>query len=80
MISGFLEIPVTVTYRASSESVPQWFGSGITDRYWPTSQIEFETNIGTVHIFNQAIRRDGKHYIEFKGNGIPKGPLAKVMG
>lgn len=80
MISGFLEIPVTVAYRSSSDRVPQWFGSGTTDKYWPMGQLKFETNIGTVHIFNQAVRRDGKHHIEFQGSGPPKGPLAKVMG
>ena len=79
MISGFLEIPVTVTYRSPSKGMPQWFGNGITDKYWPASQVEFETNIGEVHIFNRVMRRDGKHYIEFKGNGTPKGPLAKLM-
>ena len=80
MISGFLEMPVTVTYGSPSASLPQWSGSGETDRYWPMSQLEFETNIGTVHILNQAIRRDGKHHIEFKGSGKPKGPLAEAIG
>ena len=79
MISGFLEIPVTVTYGSSTVSLPLWSGSGATDKYWPMSPLEFETNIGTVLILNQAIRRDGKHHIEFKGSGKPKGPLAEVM-
>ena len=80
MISGFLEIPVSVTYGSPSASLPQWSGSGATDKYWPMSQLQFETNIGTVQILNQAIRRDGKHHIEFKGSGKPKGPLAEFMG
>ena len=80
MISGFLEIPVTVSYSSPTVKVCEWSGSGETDKYWPMSQLEFETNIGTVHVLNQAIRRDGKHHIEFKGSGFPKGPLAKVMG
>lgn len=80
MISGFLEIPVTVTFGSPSDSLAQWSGSGVTEKYWPMGQLEFETNIGTVHILNQAIRKDGKHYIEFKGSGTPKGPLARVMG
>jgi len=41
---------------------------------------QFETNIGTVLIVNQAIRSDGRHYIDFKGSGKPKGPLAEAMG
>ncbi len=80
MISGFLEIPVTVTYGSQSASLPQWSGSGVTDKYWPMSPLEFETNIGTVLVLNQAIQRDGKHHIEFKGCGSPKGPLAAIMG
>ena len=63
MVSGFLEIPVTVTYGSSVVSLPQWSGNGATDKYWPMSQLEFETNIGTVLILNQAIQRDGKHHI-----------------
>lgn len=80
MVSGFLEIPVTVTYGFPSVNVCEWSGNGATDKYWPMSQVQFETNIGTVLILNQAIRADGKHHIEFKGSGTPKGPLAKVMG
>ncbi len=74
MVCGFLEMPVTITYGPS-----EWSGSGATDKYWPMSQLEFETNIGTVHILNQGIQRDGKHHIEFKGSGKPKGPLAQIM-
>ena len=80
MQSGFLEIPVTVTYNLPSVAVREWSGSGITDKYWPMNQPQFETNIGTVLILNQAIRPDGRHYIEFKGSGDPKGPLAEAMG
>jgi hypothetical protein len=80
MISGFLEIPVTVTYSSPSANVRGWSGSGATDKYWPMSQLQFETNIGTVLILNQAIRADGKHHIEFKGSGTSKGPLAAAMG
>ncbi len=80
MISGFLEIPVTINYGSPSGSLREWSGSGVTDKYWPMSPLEFETNIGTVVIFNQAIRKDGKHHIEFKGSGNPKGPLAAIMG
>jgi len=80
MISGFLEMPVTVTYGAPSERARVWSGSGATEKYWPMSQLEFETNIGTVLILNQALRADGKHHIEFKGSGNPKGPLADAIG
>jgi hypothetical protein len=80
MISGFLEIPVTVTYGYSSVGLRQWFGSGITEKYWPMNEAQFETNIGTVVIVNEAIRPGSRHYIDFKGIGKPKGPLAEAMG
>jgi hypothetical protein len=80
MISGFLEIPVTVTYNPPSLGLRQWSGSGETDKYWPVDQPQFETNIGTVVIVNQAIRSGGRHYIEFKGSGDPKGPLSEAIG
>lgn len=80
MISGFLEVPVTVTFGDPSFHAREWSGSGATDKYWPVSQLQFETNIGTVLILNQAFRANGKHYIEFKGSGNPKGPLAEAMG
>jgi hypothetical protein len=80
MISGFLEIPVTVNYDSPSLRLREWSGSGATNKYWPMSQLQFETNIGDVLILNQAIRADGKHHIEFKGSGNPKGPLAEAMG
>jgi hypothetical protein len=79
MQSGFLEIPVIVTYTRSSVGASEWYGTGVTDRYWPMNQPEFETNIGTVLILKDSIRADGKHYIEFKGSGTPKGPLAERM-
>ena len=79
MQSGFLEIPVNVTYNRSSNGVSEWFGSGVTDRYWPMNQPQFETNIGTVLIVREAIRSGSRHYIEFKGSGKPKGLLAERM-
>jgi hypothetical protein len=79
MISGFLEIPVTVTYGYSSVGLRQWFGSGITEKYWPMNEAQFETNIGTVVIVNEAIRSGSRHYIDFKGIGKPEGPLAEAM-
>jgi hypothetical protein len=79
MQSGFLEIPVNVTHNRSSNGVSEWFGSGLTDRYWPMNQPQFETNIGTVLIVREAIRSGSRHYIEFKGSGKPKGPLAERM-
>jgi hypothetical protein len=79
MQSGFLEIPVIVTYTRSSIGIGEWYGSGVTDKYWPMNQPQFETNIGTVLIVKDAIRSDGRHYIEFKGSGNPKGPLAERM-
>lgn len=79
MICGFLEIPVTITYNPSSVGLRQWSGSGATDKYWPMSPLQFDTNIGTVLVVNQAIRSDGRHHIEFKGSGNPKGPLAEAM-
>jgi hypothetical protein len=80
MISGFLEIPVTVTYGYPSVGLCQWSGSGITEKYWPMNEPKFETNIGTVVIVNEAIRSGSRHYIDFKGIGKPKGPLAEAMG
>ena len=79
MQSGFLEISVVVSFARSSTGVGEWFGTGITDRYWPMNQPTFETNIGTVRILKNSIRSGGKHYIEFKGSGNPKGPLAERM-
>jgi len=29
---------------------------------------------------NHAIRSGGRHYIDFKGSGKPKGPLSEAMG
>jgi hypothetical protein len=77
MQAGFLEIPVSVTYSRSSVGVSEWSGIGITDKYWPMNQPQLETNIGTVLIVKDEIRSDGRHYIEFKGSGNPKGPLAE---
>jgi hypothetical protein len=75
-----LEIPVTVTFNAAPVGLGEWFGSGTTDKYWPLNQPQFETNIGTVLILNEAIRSESRHYIEFRGSGKPKGPLAEAMG
>ena len=80
MISGFLEIPVTVTFKAPAVGLCDWSGSGVTDKYWPMNQPQFETNIGTVLIVNDAIRSGSRHYIDFKGSGNPKGPLSEAMG
>jgi hypothetical protein len=44
------------------------------------NQPQFQTNIGTVVIVNEAIRSGSRHYIDFKGIGKPKGPLAEIMG
>jgi hypothetical protein len=44
------------------------------------NQPQFETNIGTVLIVKEAIRSESRHYIEFKGSGKPKGPLAEAIG
>ena len=79
MQAGFLEIPVTVTYSRSSVGVTEWYGSGITDKYWPMNQPQLETNIGTVLVVKDQIRSGSRHYIEFKGSGNPKGPLAERM-
>jgi hypothetical protein len=79
MRTEFLEIPVTVTCNAASVGVSEWYGSGVTDRYWPMNQPQFETNIGTVLIVREAIRPGSRHYIEFRGSGKPKGPLAEAM-
>jgi hypothetical protein len=79
MQAGFLEIPVSVTYSHSSGGVSEWYGSGITEKYWHMNQPQLETNIGTVLIVKDEIRSDGRHYIEFKGSGNPKGPLAERL-
>jgi len=80
MQAGFLEIPVNVIYNRYSGGVSEWHGSGVTDKYWPMNQPQLETNIGAVLIVKNTIRPDGKHYIEFKGSGNPKGPLAERLG
>jgi hypothetical protein len=80
MKTEFLEIPVTVTFNTAPVGLGEWFGSGMTDKYWPMNQPQFETNIGTVLIMNEAIRSESRHYIEFRGSGKPKGPLAEAMG
>ena len=80
MQAGFLEIPVNVICSRSSDGGREWRGSGETGKDWPMNQIQFETNIGTVLIVKSEIRLNGKHYIEFKGSGNPKGPLAERMG
>lgn len=80
MKTEFLEIPVIVNFNTSSVGLNEWSGSGLTDKYWPMNQPQFETNIGTVLILNDAIRSGSRHYIEFKGSGRPKGPLAEAMG
>jgi hypothetical protein len=42
MISGFLEMPVTVIYGYSSANVRKWFGIGATDSYWHKTRREAE--------------------------------------
>ena len=79
MQAGFLEISVSVTYSRSSVGVSKWYGSGVTDKYWPMNQPQLETNIGTVLIVKSEMRMNGKHYIEFKGSGNPKGPLTERL-
>ena len=79
MQAGFLEIPVNIVYNRASDGVREWHGSGETGKYWPMNELQFETNIGTVLILKSEIRKNGKHYIEFKGSGNPKGPLADHM-
>jgi len=80
MQAGFLEISVNVIYDRSPDGVSEWHGSGETDKYWPMNQPQLETNIGTVLIVKSEIRLNGKHYVEFKGSGNPKGPLAERLG
>jgi len=79
MQAGFLEMPVNVICNRSSSGASEWHGSGETSKYWPMNQLQFETNIGTVLILKSEIRKNGKHYIEFKGSGNMKGPLAERM-
>jgi len=79
MQAGFLEIPVTVTYSRSSVGLTEWYGSGITDKYWPMNRPQLETNIGTALIVKDEIRSNSRHYIEFKRSGNPKGALAEGM-
>jgi len=44
------------------------------------NQPQLENDIGTVLIVKDAIRLNGKHYIESREVGNPKGPLAKPHG
>ncbi len=79
MQAGFLEIPVIITYILSSAGVKEWYGSGVTEKYWPRNQHQFETNIGTLLIIWDEIRSNARHYIEFKGSGNPEGALAEHL-
>ncbi len=79
MVVGFLEMPVTVNFGSPTLHAREWSGSGATDKYWPMTPLAFETNIGDVVILSQAFRKDGKHHIEFRGSGDPRGPLADIM-
>jgi hypothetical protein len=54
MEAGFLEIPVSVTYNPPSLGFHKWSGNGVTAKYWPTNEPQFETHIGTKLILNQA--------------------------
>ncbi len=80
MQAGFLEISVNVICNRSPDGGREWHGNGETAKYWPMNQLQFETNIGTVLIVKSQMRVNGKHYIEFKGSGDPKGPLADHLG
>ena len=80
MTSGYLEVPVTVTFNPPADGLEVWYGTGVTNKDWPKNQRQFTTNIGAVLVVNQTIRSDGKHQIAFRGSGSPKGPLAEAMG
>jgi hypothetical protein len=80
MTSGYLEVPVTVTFNPPADGLEVWYGTGVTVKDWPKNQRQFETNIGAVLIINHTLRPDGKHHIAFRGSGNPKGPLAAAVG
>jgi hypothetical protein len=79
MMCGFSGIPVTVTFDSPSDGLEVWYGNSVTNKDWAKNQRQFETNIGAVLIVNKAIHSDGRHHIEFRGSGNPKGPLAQAM-
>jgi hypothetical protein len=80
MMCGFSGIPVTITFDFPSDGLEVWYGNSVTNKDWAKDQRRFETSIGAVLIVNKAIRSDGRHHIEFRGSGNPKGPLAEAMG
>ena len=79
MTSGFLEIPVSVTFNPPSDGLEVWYGDGETNKEWPKNQRQFETNIGAVLVMSHTIRAGGRHHIGFRGSGTPKGPLAEAI-
>jgi len=60
-------------------SVGEWYGGGISKRPWPDHEL-IDTNIGTIKIINQTPNSNDLFTIEFKGYGLPQGPLAAEMG
>lgn len=75
-----LQMNAVVYYQApSNEYLGEWYGTGISEKYWPIEQKQFETNIGTIIITHQTIESD-EYFIEFQGSGEPKGSLAIKIG
>lgn len=65
----------------TSNKLGKWHGSGISEKSWEnlTRNNLIETNIGTIKILKQVSDPGGIFSIEFKGIGIPEGPLAKEI-
>ena len=60
----------------------KWYGNGISEKPWghlPEAK-SIETNIGRVKILKQISEPSGLFAVEFKGMGIPTGPLAIEVG
>ncbi len=60
----------------------KWHGTGIAERSWKNQSRPdlIETNIGMMKILKQISEPGGLFAIEFKGMGVPKGPLAAETG
>jgi len=78
-----LEMIASVHLNLPAYNKPgKWHGTGIAERSWknPSRPDLLETNIGMMKILKQISEPGGLFAIEFKGMGVPKGPLAAETG
>ena len=78
-----LEMIASVHLNLPAYNKPgKWHGTGIAERSWKNLSRPdlIETNIGMMKILKQISEPGGLFAIEFKGMGVPKGPLAAEIG